>query len=36
VIGVGNFEPGKWPVGDYEVDVFVNAKKAATAYYEIY
>ena len=36
VIGAGNFEPGKWPVGNYEVDVFINAKKAATGYFEIY
>lgn len=36
VIGAGNFDPGKWPVGDYEVDVFINAKKAATGYFEIY
>lgn len=36
VIGAGNFEPGKWPVGHYEVDVFINAKNAATGYFEIY
>ena len=36
VIGAGNFEPGKWPIGNYEVDVFINAKKAATGYFEIY
>jgi hypothetical protein len=36
VISAGNFEPGKWPVGKYEVDIFINAKKAATGYFEIY
>jgi hypothetical protein len=36
VIGAGNFDPGKWPVGNYEVDVYINAKKAATGYFEIY
>ena len=36
VIGAGNFDPGKWPVGNYEVDVFIHAKKAATGYFEIY
>jgi hypothetical protein len=36
VIGTGNFDPGKWPVGNYEVDVYINAKKAATGYFEIY
>lgn len=36
VIGAGHFDPGKWPVGNYEVDVYVNARKAATAYFEIY
>lgn len=36
VIGAGDFEPGKWPVGNYEVDVFINLKKVATGYFEIY
>ncbi len=36
VIGAGHFDPGKWPIGNYEVDVYVNAKKAATGYFEIY
>jgi hypothetical protein len=36
VIGAGNFEPGKWPLGNYEVDIFIYAKKAATGYFEIY
>src|SRR5215475_4354654 len=36
VIGAGNFDPGKWPLGNYEVDVYINAKKAATGYFEIY
>jgi hypothetical protein len=36
VIGAGNFDPGKWPVGNYEVDVYLNAKKAGTGYFEIY
>lgn len=36
VIGAGDFEPGKWPVGNYEVDAFINLKKVATGYFEIY
>ena len=36
VISAGNFEPGKWPVGNYDVDVFINFKKVATGYFEIY
>ncbi|MGH7794084.1 MAG: hypothetical protein ACREQ2_04160 [Candidatus Binatia bacterium] len=36
VIGAGDFDPGKWPVGNYELDVYINAKKAATGYFEIY
>jgi hypothetical protein len=36
VISAGNFDPGKWSVGNYEIDVYINAKKAATAYFEIY
>jgi hypothetical protein len=35
-VGAGNFEPGKWAVGNYEVDVYINAKKAATGYFAIY
>src|ERR687892_472826 len=31
VISAGNFDPGKWSVGNYEIDVYINAKKAATA-----
>ena len=36
LVGAGHFEPGKWPVGNYEVDVYIHADKAATAYFEIY
>jgi hypothetical protein len=36
LVGAGNFDPGKWRVGNYEVDVYINAKKAATGYFEIY
>ena len=36
LVGAGNFDPGKWAVGNYEVDVYINAKKAATGYFEIY
>ena len=36
VISAGYFHPGKWSVGNYEIDVYINAKKAATAYFEIY
>ena len=36
LLGAGNFEPGKWAVGNYEVDVYINAKKAATGYFAIY
>jgi len=36
LVGAGNFDPGKWTVGNYEVDVYINAKKAATGYFEIY
>lgn len=36
VIGVGHFEVGKWPVGNYEIDIFINARKVATGYFEIY
>lgn len=36
LVGAGNFDPGKWPVGNYEVDVYINAKKSATGYFEIY
>lgn len=35
-IGVGDFEPGKWRVGTYEVDVYINAEKVATGSFEIY
>lgn len=35
-VGAGYFEPGKWAVGDYEVDVYINSKKTATAYFAIY
>jgi hypothetical protein len=36
LVGTGNFDPGKWTVGNYEVDVYINAKKAATGYFEVY
>lgn len=36
LVSAGNFDPGKWTVGNYEVDVYINAKKAATGYFEIY
>jgi hypothetical protein len=36
LVGAGHFEPGKWRVGNYEVDIYINAKKAATGYFEIY
>ena len=36
LVGAGNFDPGKWRVGNYEVDVYINTKKAATGYFEIY
>jgi hypothetical protein len=36
VISAGSFNPGTWPVGNYEVDVYINAKKAAIGYFEIY
>ncbi len=35
-IGVGDFEPGKWRPGTYEVDVYINAEKVATGSFEIY
>jgi hypothetical protein len=36
LVGAGYFEPGKWAVGDYEVDIYINSKKAATGYFAIY
>ena len=36
LVGAGNFDPGKWAVGNYVVDVYINAKKSATGYFEIY
>jgi hypothetical protein len=36
VVGAGYFESGKWPVGKYEVDVLINARKVATGYFEVY
>jgi hypothetical protein len=36
LVSAGNFDPGKWAVGNYEVDVYINAKKAATGYFEVY
>ena len=36
LVGAGYFEPGKWAFGDYDVDVYINNKKAATGYFEIY
>jgi hypothetical protein len=36
LVGAGHFEPGKWPIGNYEVDVYIHADKAATGYFEIY
>jgi hypothetical protein len=36
LVSAGYFEPGKWRVGTYEVDIYINAKKAATGYFEIF
>jgi hypothetical protein len=36
LIGAGYFESGKWAIGDYEVDVYMNSKKAGTGYFAIY
>ncbi|HEX7232871.1 MAG TPA: hypothetical protein VF452_20965 [Candidatus Binatia bacterium] len=36
LVGAGYFEAGKWAVGDYEVDVYVNRKKTAIAYFSVY
>jgi hypothetical protein len=36
LVGAGYFESGKWAFGDYDVDVYINNKKAATGYFEIY
>ena len=36
LVGAGYFEPGKWAVGDYEVDIYVNSKKTAIAYFAVY
>lgn len=36
LVGAGYFEPGKWSAGDYEVDVFVNSRKTAIAYFAVY
>jgi hypothetical protein len=36
LVSAGNFDPGKWTVGNYEIDVYINDKKAATGYFEIY
>src|SRR5919198_84643 len=33
LVSAGHFEPGKWRVGTYEVDIYINAKKAATGYF---
>jgi hypothetical protein len=36
LLGTGDFYPGRWRVGKYEVDVYIAAKKTATGYFEIY
>ncbi len=36
VVNAGSFDPGKWAIGNYEVDVYINAKKAAIGFGEIY
>ncbi|HZA54619.1 MAG TPA: hypothetical protein VE616_10235 [Candidatus Udaeobacter sp.] len=36
LVSAGHFEPGKWHVGNYEVDVYIHAEKVATGYFEIY
>jgi hypothetical protein len=36
LVSAGNFDPGKWTVGNYEIDVYINDKKAATGYFAIY
>jgi hypothetical protein len=36
IIGAGDFVPGDWRRGNYEVDVYIIAEKVATGYFEIY
>jgi hypothetical protein len=36
LIGAGDFVPGDWRLGNYEVDVYIIAEKVATGYFEIY
>lgn len=36
LIGVGDFVPGNWRLGKYEVDVYIIAEKVATGYFEIF
>lgn len=36
LIGAGDFQPGKWRLGNYEVDVYIKGQKAATAFFEIF
>jgi hypothetical protein len=36
VIGAGHFQAGKWRPGNYEVDVYIKDRKAATASFEIF
>jgi hypothetical protein len=36
VVSAGSFDPGKWAIGNYEVAVYINAKKAAMGFFEIY
>jgi hypothetical protein len=36
LVGTGYFEAGKWAVGDYEVDIYVNSKRTAIAYFAVY
>lgn len=35
-VGAGDFDPGNWRPGNYEVDVYIVAEKVATGYFEIY
>ena len=36
LIGAGDFVPGNWRLGNYEVDVYIIADKVATGYFEIF
>lgn len=36
VIGAGDFSPGKWRPGTYEVEVYIRAENVAKGFFEIY